>query len=108
MIEAIQRIGEYALEKEGKSLVNPLDILVDNPANRETEGLLFIVLESGKDGFEYKGVNIEDYSKDKLRRYAYKDLSLVIPESAEVIRRSIQQGIAEGAFGLAYVKGDSG
>jgi predicted AAA+ superfamily ATPase len=35
----------------------------------------------------------------------YKDLSLVIPESPDVIRRSIQQGIAEGAFGLAYLKG---
>ncbi|VUT25047.1 MAG: CRISPR-associated protein (cas_TM1802) [Candidatus Methanolliviera sp. GoM_oil] len=72
MIEAIRRIGEYALGKEGKSLDNPLDILVDDPTNRYTENILFIVLESGKDGFEYKGVNIEEYSKDKLGRYAYK------------------------------------
>nr|CBH38392.1 conserved hypothetical protein [uncultured archaeon] len=35
----------------------------------------------------------------------YKDMSLVIPESPDVIRRAIQQGVAEGAFGLAYVKG---
>jgi len=72
MIEAIRRVGEYALEKEGKSLDNPLDILIDNPANRSTKNILFIVLESGKEGFEYKGVNIEEYSKDKLERYAYK------------------------------------
>jgi len=72
MIEAIRRVGEYALEKEGKSLDNPLDILLDDPANRYTENILFIVLESGEDGFEYKGVNIEEYSKDKLGRYAYK------------------------------------
>ena len=36
----------------------------------------------------------------------YKDMSLVIPESPDVIRRAIQQGVAEGAFGLAYVKGE--
>jgi len=37
----------------------------------------------------------------------YKDPSFVIPESPEVIKRSIQQGIAEGAFGLGYItKGD--
>ncbi|MCK4500398.1 hypothetical protein KAU11_07865, partial [Candidatus Babeliales bacterium] len=33
----------------------------------------------------------------------YKDPSFVIPESMEVIKRSIQQGIAEGAFGLGYI-----
>lgn len=32
----------------------------------------------------------------------YKDPSFVIPESPEVIKRSIQQGIAEGAFALGY------
>jgi len=31
MIEAIRNIGEYALEKEEKSINNPLEILVDNP-----------------------------------------------------------------------------
>ncbi|MCD6477944.1 MAG: ATP-binding protein [Candidatus Aenigmarchaeota archaeon] len=35
----------------------------------------------------------------------YKDPSFVMPETVDVIKRSIQQGIAEGAFGLAYVKG---
>ena len=72
MIEAIRRIGEYALEKGGKSLDKPLNILVDDPSNRETKNILFIVLESGRDGFEYKGVNIEEYSRDKRGRYAYK------------------------------------
>jgi CRISPR-associated protein Csh1 len=72
MIEAIRRIGEYALGKEGKKLDNPLDILVDDPANRDMKNILFIVLKSERDGFEYKGVNIEEYSKDKLGRYLYK------------------------------------
>jgi len=35
----------------------------------------------------------------------YKDPSFVMPETIDVIKRSIQQGIAEGAFGLAYIKG---
>jgi CRISPR-associated protein Csh1 len=72
LIEAIRRIGEYALEKEGKSLDNPLNILVDAPANRDTKNILFIVLESGEDGFEYKGIEPEEYSRDKLSKYLYK------------------------------------
>ncbi len=37
----------------------------------------------------------------------YKDTNLVIPESADVIRGSIQKGILEGAFGLGYGEDDS-
>lgn len=36
----------------------------------------------------------------------YKEPSLVIPESPDVIRRAIQRGVAEGAFGLGYMKGE--
>ncbi len=32
-------------------------------------------------------------------------MSLVIPESPDVIKRAIQQGVAEGVFGLAYLTG---
>ncbi len=35
----------------------------------------------------------------------YKDMSLVIPESPDVIRRAIQQGVADEAFWLAYLTG---
>jgi len=72
MIEAIRRIGEFALEKEGKSLDSPLSILVDDPSNRDTKNILFILLESGINGFEYKGIELEEYSRDKLGIYAYK------------------------------------
>lgn len=72
MIEAIRKIGEYAVEKEGKSLDNPLDILIDNPANRSTKNILFIVLERGDGGFEYKSVEPEEYSRTKLSNYLYK------------------------------------
>jgi CRISPR-associated protein Csh1 len=72
MIDAIKEIGEYALEKEGKSIDNPLNILVENPANRDTKNILFIVLESVKNGFDYKGIKLEEYSKDKLEKYLYR------------------------------------
>jgi predicted AAA+ superfamily ATPase len=34
----------------------------------------------------------------------YKDPAFVIPTSQDVIKRSIQQGIVEGAFGLGYIQ----
>ena len=72
MIEAIKEIGKYSLEKKGKSLDRPFDILVGDPANRYTKNILFIVLESEGKKFSYKGVSSEEYSKEKLGKYAYK------------------------------------
>ncbi len=46
MIKAIREIGEYALARSGKSVENPLEILVDNPANRQTRNILFIKVKS--------------------------------------------------------------
>jgi len=72
MIEAIRNIGEYALEKEGKSIDNPLEILIDNPANRDTKNVLFILLNEENGEFEYRGIETEEYSKEKLKEYLYK------------------------------------
>jgi len=72
MIEAIRNIGEYALEKEGKSIDNPLEILIDNPANRDTKNVLFILLNEENGEFEYRGIETEEYSKDKSKEYLYK------------------------------------
>lgn len=74
MIEAIREIGEYSLEKMGRSVENPFDILVDDPTGRDTKNVLFIVLEGKKedDEFTYKGVEFEEYSNEKLNKYAYK------------------------------------
>ena len=63
MIEAIRNIGEYALEKENKSVSDPLKILIDNPANKNTKNILFIHLEEEKGEFKYRNVEIEEYSK---------------------------------------------
>ena len=72
MIEAIKETGEYAIGREGKSVDDPLDILVDSPANRDTKNVLFIVLEREGDGFSYKGVDVEEYSKYDKEKYLYK------------------------------------
>jgi len=73
MIEAIRNIGEYALEKESKTTDNPLEILVDNPANKNTKNILFIIINNEEEGkFKYYGIETEEYSKDKLNRYLYR------------------------------------
>lgn len=72
MIEAIRNIGEYALEKNEKSTDDPLKILIDNPANRDTKNILFILLDDKDGEFKYRGIETEEYSKDKLEKYLYK------------------------------------
>ena len=72
MIEAIRNIGEYALEKEGKSVNDPLKIFIDNPANKNTKNILFIHLKEENREFKYINVEIEEYSKEKLDQYLYK------------------------------------
>lgn len=76
MIEAIRRIGEYALEKEGKSLGNPtdlLDTLTQDPASSEAyKHILAIKLNKRDTGFEFVDVNLEEYSKSKIRQYLYR------------------------------------
>jgi len=72
MIDAIRNIGEYALEKNEESIDKPLDILLDNPANRSTKGILFILLVNKDEEFIYRGIEVEEYSKEKLEKYLYK------------------------------------
>lgn len=72
MIEAIRNIGEYALKKMEKSVDEPLEILLDNPANRNTKNILFILLNRENEEFNYCGIEIEEYSKEKLKKYLYR------------------------------------
>ena len=72
MIEAIRNIGEYALRKNKKSIDEPLEILLDNPANKNSKGVLFILLDDTDEEFQYHGIEVEEYSKDKLEKYLYK------------------------------------
>lgn len=72
MIEAIKQIGEYALEKEKKSVNAPLEILIDNPKNKDTKNISFIALVNKNNKFEYKEINKEEYTESKLIKYLYK------------------------------------
>jgi CRISPR-associated protein Csh1 len=76
MIEAIRRIGEYALAKGGKSFDSTddlLDILVEDPASSETyKHILAIKLNKRDNSFEFVEVNLEEYSKSKIKQYLYR------------------------------------
>ncbi len=76
MIEALRNIGEYALEKEEKSINDPLDILLDDPEsnhkNPRYKNILSIVLQEINGEYIYKNIDYEQYSKEKLKKYLYK------------------------------------
>ncbi|MCK4643611.1 TIGR02556 family CRISPR-associated protein [bacterium] len=76
MIEAIKEIGEYIIQKKEKNIEEPLDILIDNPESNPKKpsykNILLILLKKANGGFDYKGIDIEEYSHGKLDRYLYK------------------------------------
>ncbi|AKB75548.1 CRISPR-associated protein, Csh1 family [Methanosarcina lacustris Z-7289] len=73
MIEAMKEIGEYALEKENKALNDFVSILVENPASNETYKHVFCIkFASSQDHFEFKGIEHQEYSKEKIAKYLYK------------------------------------
>lgn len=73
MIEAIKEIGEYSLNKEGKRLEDPLDIIVKDPASSPNyKHVLAIILNKTEKGFEFSGIRHEEYTKEKVRKYLYR------------------------------------
>lgn len=72
MIEAIRNIGEYALYRNKKNINEPLNILIDTPANKNTKGVMFITLDNHEGAFKYRGIEIEEYTKEKLEKYLYR------------------------------------
>ncbi|AKB42882.1 TIGR02556 family CRISPR-associated protein [Methanosarcina vacuolata] len=73
MIEAMKEIGEYALEKENKDLNDFVSILVENPASNETYKHVFCIkLVSCQNIFEFKEIEHQEYSKEKIVKYLYK------------------------------------
>ena len=76
MIEAIRRMGVYAIEKERKSLDNPtdlLDILAEDPASSDAyKHILAIKLNKSDNGFGFDNVDLEEYSKSKINQYLYR------------------------------------
>jgi len=76
MIEATKEIGKYALEKEGKNINDPLNILIDNPEsnpkNPAYKKVLIIHITKEDEKYKYKGVEIEEYDSKKVNNYLYK------------------------------------
>ncbi|MEA1865296.1 MAG: TM1802 family CRISPR-associated protein, partial [Euryarchaeota archaeon] len=73
MIEAIRAIGEYALQKEGKQLEDPVAIIVEDPASSPTyKHILAVIINKRENGFEFGGVRHEEYTKEKIGQYLYK------------------------------------
>lgn len=90
MIEAIRNIGEYALEKEGKVVDKPLEILVDdpesNPKNPTYKNILFILIHKENSTYKYCGVDLDQYSSKKLKLYLYKQGSSNGPDITPTAR----------------------
>ncbi|MFZ3382727.1 MAG: TIGR02556 family CRISPR-associated protein [Candidatus Methanoperedens sp.] len=73
MIEAIKEIGEYSLEKAGKRLEDPTEIVIEDPDSNGTyKHILGIRVTKNEKGFEYAGIELEEYSKSKINQYLYK------------------------------------
>ncbi|MCK4260844.1 MAG: TIGR02556 family CRISPR-associated protein [Halanaerobiales bacterium] len=70
MIHAIKKIGEYASKKGETTL---LEQLVDDPNdNGKYNTVVFIIFRVNEDEVTYAGIDIEEYTKRKLIKYAYK------------------------------------
>jgi CRISPR-associated protein Csh1 len=87
VIEAIKEIGEYALEKENKDLNDSVSILVENPASNETYKHVFCIkMTYNYEDFEFKGIEHQEYSKEKIAKYLYKSGSSRGPDITPTAR----------------------
>ena len=87
MIEAMKEIGEYALEKENKDLSDFVSILIENPATNESYKHVFCIkLIYNQDNFEFKGIEHQEYSKEKIGKYLYKRGSSNGPDTTPTAR----------------------
>ncbi|MGC9366075.1 MAG: TIGR02556 family CRISPR-associated protein, partial [bacterium] len=73
MIQAIKDIGEYAIKSENKSINDPLDILIDDPEpNHNNPKYRNILLMKISKDFNYKGIDVEEYSRRNIKKYLYR------------------------------------
>lgn len=69
----MKEIGEYALEKENKDLSDIASILVEDPATNESYKHVFCIkFAYNQDHCEFKGIEHQEYSKEKIGKYLYK------------------------------------
>jgi len=73
LIESLKGLGEYSLKKSNKDITQLLDIIVEDPASTTNyKHILAILLEKVNDSFIYVGVNLEEYTKEKIGKYLYR------------------------------------
>jgi len=73
LIEGVKEIGEYSLEKDGRRLEDPTDIVIEDPDSNGTyKHILGIRVNKNENSFEYAGIELEEYSKSKIKQYLYK------------------------------------
>jgi len=106
MIEAIRNIGEYALEKNEKNINDPLNILLDDPEsnykNPTYKNIFSIVLQEINGEYIYKNIDYEQYSKEKLKKYLYKQGNSRSPDITPTSRitRVKKEGTKQTTFEL--------
>ena len=70
MIHALKMMGEYAQEKSDESLLSQI---VENPnSNGKYKTVLVIVFKEEDGEVVFDKVRVEEFSKQKLDKYAYK------------------------------------
>lgn len=104
MIEAIKEMGVYSSEKDGKSVSNPLDILIENPNSNDTYKNVFVVtLKKEEFNFEYKGIELEEFSIDKKEKYLYRGKKGNNPDFTPTSRIN-KQNIIKKTFNKRFLK----
>ncbi|MGC8866639.1 MAG: TM1802 family CRISPR-associated protein, partial [Elusimicrobiales bacterium] len=73
MIQAIKELGELKLKKESRDTYNLLSILVQNPNQAQRYPfVLIIVFDIKENRLSYRGIHLEETSKNKVINYLYR------------------------------------
>ncbi|MDI3548464.1 MAG: CRISPR-associated protein Csh1 [Halanaerobiales bacterium] len=69
MLPALKQIGDYALEKSKKGYIEQI---IENPNNNGRYNTVLVILfEEKEDGIVFKEIKVEEFSREKLKKYAY-------------------------------------
>lgn len=69
MLPALKQIGDYALEKSKKGYIEQI---IENPNNNGRYNTVLVILfEEKEDGIVFKDIKVEEFSREKLKKYAY-------------------------------------
>lgn len=72
MIDALLELGKWAVAQDNRDLSDPIDILIDNPKTSDRYKHVLLITLDALNAYAYVGVEIEEFTKEKLSRYLYK------------------------------------